>query len=127
VLRTHTNAVIQFLESLGLAVGDAEAPEQDPPYVVVYPIPGGDTTGTLANPDDDVVLVYQVTCVGTDRRQAEWLADKAFALVAGDLAVPERRVLRVAPDMHGGVQRDDQATPPIFWSAPRFRITSTPA
>lgn len=127
IVRAHTDAVIAALEALGLAVGDAVAPDQDPPYVVVYPIPGGSTTGTLATPDDDAILVYQVTCVGKTREQAEWLADKALILLEGNVAVTGRRVLRVSLDMHGGTQRDDQLTPPVFWSTPRFRIISTPA
>jgi len=129
VVREHTDAVIAALEAAGLTVGDAVAPDDtDPPYVVVYAIAGGGSTGTLARPDDDAFLVYQATCVGTSREQAEWLADKALELLGPDaVAVPGRRVCRVSLDMHGGIQRDDNVTPPVFWSAPRFRMTTTPA
>ena len=126
VVRDHTDAVLTALEALGLEVGDAVAPNADPPYVVVYPIPGGGSTGTLAAQHDDAILVYQVTCVGNSREQAEWLADKALELLQGDLSVSGRRVCNVDLDMHGGVQRDDQVTPPIFSSMPRFRIITTP-
>jgi hypothetical protein len=126
-VREHTDAVIAALEGLELAVGDAIAPDQDPPYVVVYPIPGGGSTGTLGAQHDDAILVYQVTCVGSSREQAEWLADKALELLEGSLSVDGRRVCNVDLDMHGGVQRDDQVTPPVFWSMPRFRITTTPS
>jgi hypothetical protein len=126
VVRQHTDAVIAALVADDLAVGDAVAPDQAPPYVVVYPISGGGTTGTLATPDDDAILVYQVTCVGKSREQAEWLADRALKLLDNDLIVPGRRVCRVSLDMHGGVQRDDQVTPPVFWSMPRLRIITTP-
>ncbi len=126
LVRTHTDAVIAALEGLGLEVGDAVAPEVDPPYVTVYQIPGGRTTGTLAAPDDDAFIVYQVSCVGVSREQAEWLADKALELLQTELDVEDRRVPRVFLDMHGGVRRDDSATPPVFVSSPRFRIMSTP-
>jgi len=126
-VREHTDAVIAALEALGLTVGDAVAPAGiDPPYVVVYAIPGGGTAGPLATPHDDAVLVYQVTCVGDSRKQAEWLEDSALSLLTGGIAVTGRRVLWIALDLSGGVQRDDQVTPPKFWSAPRFRIATTP-
>lgn len=124
--RVHTDAVIAALEGFGLVVGDGEAPKDtEPPYVAVYPVPGGGTTGTLANPDDDAFLIYQITCVGVSRQQAEWLEAKALALLGG-LQVEGRRIARVALDMHGGIQRDDQAEPPVFYSTPRFRLISTP-
>ena len=125
IVRDHTNGIISALEA-ELVVGDAVAPDVDPPYAVVYPVPGGSTSGTLADPDDDAVFVYQVTCVGKSREQAEWIADKVLQLLQAGVTGPGRRVLRVSPDMHGGIQRDDQVTPPVFASFPRFRIISTP-
>lgn len=127
VLREHTDGVITALQGLGVAVGDAEAPSGvAPPYCVVYPIPGGDTYGTLGAPNDDAELVYQVTCVGVSRKQAEWLADKALGLLAG-LSITGRSVPVVSLDSAPGIQRDDTKSPPLFWAAPRFRLTTTPA
>jgi hypothetical protein len=127
VIRDHTDAIIARLEGFGLTVGDAKAPaDLSPPYCVVYQIPGGHTLGPLSTLDDDVEIVYQVTCVGGSREQAEWLADKALGLLEGGLSVQGRKVLRVALDMAGGTQRDDDVTPPLYWSAPRFRVSSTP-
>lgn len=143
LLREHDDAVIAALEALGVVVGDAEAPENAEDlidsgqgYVVVYPISGGRLSGTLGNPDRDAELVYQVTCVGASREQARWLADKTLELLQTTLAVPNRHVPRVALDMAGGfggrsggtgVERDERRTPPVFWTAPRFRVFSTPA
>ena len=127
VVRKHTDAVIAALVAEGVTVGDCTAPDAAPPYVIVYPIAGGSTTGTLAAPDEDAVFVYQVTCVGVSRRQAEWLEDRALHLLTTTFWVPGRKIVRVSLDMHGGVQCDNQVTPPVFWSVPRFRIISTPA
>jgi hypothetical protein len=127
VVREHTDGVIAALETEGLTVGDAVAPEDvGPPYVVVYPIAGGSLSGSLANPDEDGALVFQVTCVGASREQAEWLADKAMALLDG-FSVTGRSIARVSLDLHGGIQRDDAQTPPVFYALPRFRVMTTPA
>lgn len=126
-VRTHTDALIAALQAMGLEVGDAVAPDDTPPYVVVYAIPGGTASGTLARPDDDAELVYQVTCVGLTRQQAEWLADKALTLLETPLSVSGRSIARVALDLHAGVSRDDSRTPPYFVAMPRFRLYSTPA
>lgn len=125
-VREHTNAIIAVLEGEGLKVGDAEAPAGKPPYVVVYPLPGGRASGTLGELDADAELLYQVTCVGTSRKQAEWLADATHVLLDG-FDVEGRYIPRVALEMHAGVMRDDQQTPPVFWATPRYRVLTTPA
>jgi hypothetical protein len=125
-LRRHTDAVIALLESAGLTVGDAEAQGLTPPYVTVYSIPGGRVFGTLANPHEDAEIVYQTTCVGTTREQAEWLVDKSTALLNG-FSVAGREITFVDMDGFPGVRRDDDASPPVFVATPRFTVTSTPA
>jgi hypothetical protein len=126
VVRAHTDAVIATLEAAGLTVGDAEAPDAVPPYVVVYPISGAGYTGRLTAPQDDAALIYQVTCVGVSREQAEWLADTSMVLLGG-FAVTGRNIAYVSLDLSGGVQRDDAQTPPVFYVTPRFRVMTTPA
>jgi hypothetical protein len=125
-LRDHTAAIVARLAALGLAVGDGEAPHVAPPYTVVYPITGGASYGTLGAPDDDAELVYQVTCVGTTRLQAEWLEDKTMGLLAG-FTVTGRSIARVDIENYGGVFRDDSKSPPLYSAVPRFRVYSTPA
>ena len=51
--RLVTDGIRPTLTNLSLSVGDAQAPAGAPPYVVVYPLAGGGTTGTLGAPDDD--------------------------------------------------------------------------
>ncbi len=125
-LRKHTDSVIGLLRGAGLTVGDAEAQNLTPPYVVVYSLPGGRSYGTLANPHEDADIDYQVTCVGTTREQAEWLVDRATALLNG-FSVANRSITFVSLDGFPGIRRDDDLTPPVFFGTPRFTVTTTPA
>jgi len=123
-VRAHTNAVIAALETIGPPVGDAKAPDANPPYYVVYPLPG-QFDGNLADPDEDVMLAYQVTCVGRSREQAEGLADAARTVMAA-LTVTGRNIQRVIPDTAGGTLRDDDDQPPVFTVPDRYTVWSTP-
>jgi hypothetical protein len=124
--RPHTDALLVALRATGLTVGDAQAPGSVPPYAVLYSIPGGRVFGTLADPHGDGEMVFQVTCVGTTREQTQWVTDKAFAVLSG-LSVTGRSIAFVDIDGFPGIQRDDDVQPPLFYSTPRFTITSTPA
>lgn len=127
IIREHTAAVIAALQGFGLSVGDAQAPAGvSEKYAVVFPIAGGDSYGTLAARNDDAELIYQVTCVGETREQAEWVADKAMGLLAG-FAVSGRSVPVVALESMPGIQRDDAKSPPLYYATPRFRVFSTPS
>lgn len=130
LVREHTDGVIAALEAAELAVGDAEGElegeDLQAPYCVVYSIPGGSRGGSLENPHEDAELVYQVTCVGETRRQAEWVADKANVLLAG-FPVTGRSIAFVEISSNPGVRRDDTVSPPLFYATPRYRIKSTPA
>lgn len=140
--RTHTDAVIAKLAAAGLTVGDGQDPTAAHgwqaavgtsvfvPYVIVYPIPGGTFDGTLADHSDDADLVWQLTCVGATRAQAEYVVDAALAaLVAQPLAVAGRSIGKVSADAPGGgVRRDDTAAGvPLFIATPRVRAMSYPA
>lgn len=127
VIREHTDGVIAALQGFGVTTGDAQAPTgASEKYAVVYAIPGGNAYGTLGARHDDAELIYQVTCVGKDRKQAEWVADKAMGLLAG-FAVTGRSVPVVELESAPGIQRDDTKSPPLFYSTPRFRLFTTPA
>jgi hypothetical protein len=127
--RKHTDAVIAALQAAGLTVGDGIAPTgAEAKYVVVYPIEGGNRTGTLAGPFDDAELVYQLTCVGDHRWQAEWVRDKAEAALLSGLTVAGRHIPLVSPDEgDSGIRRDDSVTPALYYATPRYRIRTTPA
>lgn len=125
-LRTHTDAVIAKLEAAGLNVGDADAEGLTAPYAVLYDIPGGRSFGTLENPNDDAELVFQVTCVGETREQSAWVADKAITALLSGLTVSGRSIARVTIDSFPGTFPERDASPPLFTSTPRFRLTTTP-
>lgn len=127
LVRTHTDGVIAALEAAGLTVGDADGEALSPPYCVVYSIPGGSRSGNLDAPYDDADFVYQVTCVGTTREQAEWVTDKATVTLLNGLSVTGRSIALVSPDGNPGVRPDYDISPPLFYSTPRFTLKSTPA
>lgn len=131
-IRDHTNAIVGVLKDLfepfdmDVPVGRGSAEGLEVPYVVVYNIPGGGMSGSLENPFEDADLVYQVTCVGKNQEQAEWLVDQVMVLVEG-FEVEGRSIALVTPDGGPGVRPDKDETPPVFFSTPRFTVKSTPA
>lgn len=138
-LRLHGDAIIAKLTAAGVVVGDAEPPTvpygwrddaTQPyfiPYAIVYPMPGT-FDGTLAEPNDDADLVYQVTCVGESRASCSLIEDKVnTALLPGALTITGRSVVQVRVELGGGIRRDDTVQPPVFISTPRFRLSTTPA
>lgn len=53
-------------------------------YAILTPIPSGEILGGSLNaPETDVAVEYDVTCVGADRRQAQWAADKVRKIMVG--------------------------------------------
>lgn len=139
--RLLTDAIIAALTAAGLTVGDGEKPSAGgwsgpagqstfAPYVVVYPLVGGSTSGTIAAPDADATPLYQLTSVGGTRAQAEWAADKARTVMLstswwGD--ADGRKVIQVRVDMLGGARRDDLDQPPLWYSPDRYGVYTTPA
>lgn len=124
LIREHTNGVIEALEALGLTVGDGTAAGLTAPYAVVYAL-NPEFFGSLENPFEDGDLVYQVTCVGKTREQAEWVVDKAMALLDG-FTVTGRSIAYVSVDGGPGTRPDYDVTPALFYSTPRFTIKTTP-
>jgi hypothetical protein len=86
-----TDALVDFLAAqTGRPVGWATAPIDgegvpvDPPYAIVYALPGGSTWGPgLTGPDEGARLPYQVTSVGLRGDQAAWMADKVRHAMLG--------------------------------------------
>jgi len=86
------------------------------------------TSGTLRNPDEVATSVYQLSCVGATRRQAEWLADHhRNILLASTLTVTGRKVMLVRFEAFLGTIREDVVgQPPIFQTVERYRIWTEP-
>lgn len=136
--RDHTDAVIATLRAAGLSVGDGIRNEQpdgsgeplDPPCAVVHPIPGGTRTGTLDDHVRHADLVYQISCVGLTRAQAEWVRDRVEEAMLGGVSVPGRLidVIRIDFGSDDARRDDDVGAPELFFtSMPRYRLSSTPA
>lgn len=128
-IRKHTDALVQALkDSGGITVADGDAGDLEAPYVVVYRIPGGDSYGTLADLNEDAELIYQVTCVGLNRAQAEWLVDKVtdVVLLTG-FTVTGRTIAQVTVEDYAGVIVDREVDPHLFTATPRYRIFTTPS
>lgn len=135
-LRLHIDAVLALLESSGVYVGDAQAPDgygwagtpgqsTFTPHMIAYPL-SGSLDGTLGAPNEDGSIVVQVTCVGETREQCTWVVDQAVAaLVGADLG--HRSTQLITLEDFSGVVRDDTVQPPVFMAAPRFRVWTTPS
>ena len=130
--RVVTDAVIALLEGAGLTVGDAEGPDVDPPYAIVYPVSDrtdGPDLGTMESPSADADRTIQVTSVGVSREQAQGLADKSAVALLGAQPVITGRAVRTRIRGAGGsgVRRDDETGgPPLFYAVNRYVISTTP-
>lgn len=129
--RVLTDQVIVVLEAAGLTVGRAHAPASVPAgsgYVVVYPLAGGTTDGDIYNPNDDALAYYQMTCIGSDARQAEWISDKVrVTIMSATFNLGDRKVIEVEPVMLGGLIRNDAVQPPNFYTTDRYTLWTSPA
>jgi hypothetical protein len=134
-----TVAIINTLETAGFTVGDGEKPDgggwQGPPaassfvgYVNVHPTPGGTTDGTIAAPRADAQADYSLISIGATPRQAEQIGDDVRrTMLATPLFVTDRQVAEVRLDMLGGVIRDDQVQPALFYVSDRYRLLVVPS
>lgn len=94
-------------------------------YVVLYTAPGQSVPESLADQRTDFQAVMQVTCVAPDEERCLWLADQVRGALWGPLTVSGRVAWR-AEEMGGPpVQRDDDVTPPLYFTPIQFVIRST--
>lgn len=103
-------------------VGDAArppSPAKPPvaffPYAVVYTAPVL-VDGSLGEPKVDGLHRVQVTCVGRDRRGAEWLADEVRGVLV-HLYVDGHKVVSTDVLPSPPIFRDDDVSPPLFVAA----------
>ena len=84
-----TNALLDMLQAEGFRVGDHEPPKDRTfPYHILYqiedaPAPEGPP---LTGPEEDMAIGFQVTTVGSGRKQAQWGADRVRAAITGRAA-----------------------------------------
>lgn len=124
-------ALVDMLEAAVPTVGFhwAGAPtDADPPYAVLYPIPGFKSLEhralTNTAPTEDR---YQVTAVGQTAEQAAWISDKVTAaLYAGVPSIAGRRVWPAVQESAQPVRRDDESTA-LYIATSQWLTRSDPA
>lgn len=134
----HARAIIAALEAADLTVGDGVAPKSADakqfvaPCVVLYTRAGGFKTGTLAQPDVDGDMRFQLTAVGRLAAEARQYADRAHdALKAHPIDVDGRLICRVRRLwVASTIERDEDVTRPLFYLPVEyglFTLSRTPA
>lgn len=104
------------------------APTGAPPYAVLY-VREVTAEGWLGDRYRDLLVEFQVTCVGTGPEQAMDVADKSrTALLTQTPTVPGRVVQPLWQEPTGEpLLRDDDVTPPLYYLPLIFRMRSEPA
>lgn len=122
------DATLTILDGLSWPVGDAHAPDADPPYLVVYSLDDEAYDGPINDGQADVHHNIQVTSVGETSEQARKLADKAReALTVVAYSVAGRSVQQVELRDGGGIERDPDDSPPVFYAVDVYRVITFPA
>jgi hypothetical protein len=121
--RLFINAVIVRLADTGRPVGDATGAGLAEPFSVVYPMPDLATDGPLSDPQQVTVYAFQLTCIGLTREQAQWMQHKARSVLLGwTPTVAGIGTTRVALHSGSGIRRNDDVTPPEFYSTDLYRM-----
>lgn len=134
-LEDHTEAILIALRTSTIEIGDGVAPretdktEKDPPYAVLYSLPGGDFDGPLSDTQVDVSLIYQITSVGETRQQCQVIQDILRSKMQKEtLSIPNRSVRDVRLlNPNSGLMRDDDLPNPLFYGYDRYEVDTTPA
>jgi len=124
-------AVITLLTFDTFLAYDSEAPRDAPfPYTVVYSLDDALRSGTLWDGQSDVMHSIQTTYVGEVAEQARKLMDKGRALMLpyGAISgIAGRSVQLVDLSDGGGVERDEDEQPRLFYAIDIWEISTTPA
>lgn len=128
--RLQINAVLVRLDSeTGRPVGDAVAPDDDTrPYMVVYSLDDDPFEMSQADPHMVANPAFQVTSVGDNREQAQWMQKKVRdALLGWRPTITGYAAGPIEGLLAGRVFRDPDVQPPLFSAVDRFtfRIQAT--
>lgn len=127
----HITGVRDLLDAqlpAAISVGIASGIGLNPPYVVLYSDPGT-PEGTLGDRYRDLLVEFQVTCVGSGPEQALDVAGKVRAvLLTQQPAISGRTVQPLWQEPSGEpVRRDDDVSPPLFYLPLIFQMRTEPA
>ena len=128
--RTATDAIISRLSTgTGKQIGDGAAPAAAVfTYAVVTPLPDLSYDGPNNDWQADIEMVWQVTSVGETRSQAQWMQDACRdAMLNGTITISSRAIMKVDLGGGGGVERDDDFQPPLFYGVDIYNVMITPS
>lgn len=116
----------QLTTSTSKALGQGVAPDSQAPYMVLYPWPDISRQGSLTDPNQITVARFQVTCIGDTLEEALWMQHKSrTALIDFVPVVSGVSTTPIELDEGSGALRDDDRTPPVFYTTDRFRFWLT--
>lgn len=124
--RTFYDAIVTRLSGqTSKNIGEANAPsDTTTPYAVVYQLDEQDnpeTLGNLTDAHESTFFAWQVTSVGADANEAQWMQQKVRAALLGwQPTVSGITCGFVERDGGTGVTRDDDLQPPLFYAVDRF-------
>lgn len=130
MIRTHTKAVLDLLTgTANLTAYDTQAPDKAaPPFVVFRPDSGLRDRSSVLATSDRFTMTGTLTCVGVDRVQAQWVAEKAVgALLDIRPTIASRTSSPIEHLYSQQIQRDDDFTPPLFYAVELVRFFTVPA
>lgn len=135
-----TTALLDALVADGMRVGDHDTPKDHTfPYSILYqiddaPLPTGPE---LTGPEEDLAIGFQLSSVGSGRKQAQWQADRVRRFITG--RDPQGRHIFELPAVNGwkvtgrlgstpsGVAVEGSAPNTVFTVPDRFILHVTPA
>jgi hypothetical protein len=126
----HATAVQVLLDaqlpaSVGVAIGSGVG--LTAPYAVVYPDPGT-PEGSLGDRYRDLLVEFQVTCVGAGPQQAMDVAGRVRTVLLTQLPVISGRVVQPLWQEPTGerLRRDDDVSPPLWYLPLIFQMRTEP-
>jgi hypothetical protein len=126
----HAAAIIEALTDAEFRVGDHAAPKSTDgrivaPCAVVYMTPGPIVGHDLTYRDLDALIRFRVVTVAITPAEAAAYQDRVAAALTGlSLIVGDRATYRIHLDTTGGVERDDDLQPPLFYCSTGYRLLS---
>lgn len=127
----HAVAVQTLLDAqlpAAVGVGLGSAVGLTAPYAVIYPDPGT-PEGSIGDRYEDLLVEFQVTCVGTGPQQAMDVVGRVRAILLGQLPTITGRFVQPLWQEPTGerLRRDDDVSPPLYYLPLIFQMRTEPA